>query len=113
MAPALRLIGGSGDLADLPQRLQDEGIDVRLPEVIQDADYVAFCISCTDGPTPATSQAVELCAGRTVAAVAIVLTNYALLDDDSLRELVTVEERAAVPDTSGTDCRASPCLLRL
>jgi len=90
---ALGLIGcPTSDLAELPQRLLAAGVNVRPPGLVQDGDYVVFCISCPDGPTPGTRQAVLRCAGRTVAPVALVLTRAELIDNDSLRDLVTVQE---------------------
>jgi uncharacterized protein (TIGR02996 family) len=90
---ALCLIGSpDSDLADLPQHLQAAGVSVRPAGVVRNGDYVVFCISCPDGPTSATREAVLRCAGRTVAPVAIVLTRAELLENDSLRELVTMEE---------------------
>jgi uncharacterized protein (TIGR02996 family) len=91
---ALCLIGDpASDLADLPQRLPASGVNVRPPSVVQNGDYVVFCISCPDGPQPGTREALLRCAGRTVAPVAIVLTRAELIDNDSLRNLVTLEER--------------------
>jgi uncharacterized protein (TIGR02996 family) len=90
---ALCLIGSpEHDLAELPQRVSGLGMNVRPPGVVQTGDYVVFCISCPDGPTPGTREAVRRCAGRTVAPVALVLTRAEALDDDSLRDLVTLEE---------------------
>jgi hypothetical protein len=88
----LRLIGCDGDLGDLPQRLRGEGLDVRLPDAVEDGDFVAFCISCMDGPSAGTSQAIGRCAGHAIVPVAVVLTRYELLNDDSLCELVKCEE---------------------
>jgi hypothetical protein len=91
--PVLTLIGcADHDLVDLPQRLAASGLEVRSAGVVQDGDHVVFCISCCHGPTDGTRLAVASCAGRTVAPVAIVLTQAELVDDDSLRELVTLEE---------------------
>jgi uncharacterized protein (TIGR02996 family) len=91
--PALCLIGSPAtDLADLPQRLSVSGLNVRSPGLVRDGDYIVFCISCPDGPMPGTREAVACCAGRTVAPIAIVLTRAEMLDNDSLRELVTLEE---------------------
>jgi len=90
---ALCLIGcPASDLAELPKQLPGAGVNVRPPGVVRNGDYVAFCISCPDGPMPGTLEAVLRCAGRTVAPVAIVLTRAELIDNDSLRELVTAEE---------------------
>jgi uncharacterized protein (TIGR02996 family) len=90
---ALCLIGcPATDLADLPHRLPASGLNVRPVGVVQDGDYVVFCISCPDGPEPGTREAVLRCAGHSVAPVAIVLTRAEALDNDSLRDLVTWEE---------------------
>jgi hypothetical protein len=91
--PVLTLVGcADHDLADLPQRLAASGLEVRSPGVVQDGDHVVFCISCCDGPTDGTRLAVASCAGRTVVPIAIVLTRAELVLDESLRELVTLEE---------------------
>jgi uncharacterized protein (TIGR02996 family) len=90
---ALCLIGSPAtDLADLPRRLPAAGVNVRPFGVVENGDYVVFCISCPDGPTPGTREALLRCAGHTVAPVAIVLTRAEVIDDDSLRDLVTLEE---------------------
>jgi uncharacterized protein (TIGR02996 family) len=90
---ALCLVGSpERDLAELPQQLPALGINVRPPTLVQNGDYVVFCISCADGPTPGTRDAVRRCAGRTIAPVAIVLTRAEVIDDASLRDLVTLEE---------------------
>lgn len=63
----------------------------RPAGAVAEGDYVIFCISCSDGPTEVTLQPVVECAGRTIVPLAIVPTHY--IDDDSLRSLVTLEER--------------------
>src|SRR5262245_12166122 len=89
----LCLIGSQDtDLADLPQRFLASGVNVRPFGVVRNGDYVIFCISCTDGPMPNTRDAVLRCAGHAIAPVAIVLTKVELSANDSLRNLVTMEE---------------------
>lgn len=80
------------DLGELPGRLIASGLHVAQGESVVDHDCVLFCISCVDGPTAGTHHAVANCKNRTIWPLAIVLTNYALVDD-SLRELITLEER--------------------
>jgi uncharacterized protein (TIGR02996 family) len=90
---ALCLIGcPATDLADLPQKLPASGVRVRPLGVVQNGDYAVFCISCPDGPMQDTRDAVLRCAGHTIAPVAIVLTRADMLENDSLRDLVTHEE---------------------
>ncbi len=89
---AVCLIGSPEyDLAELPQRLPASGVNVRPPGIVQDGDYVVFCISCLDGPTAGTQEAMRRCGGRTLAPVAIVLTRADMVDNDSLRDLVTAQ----------------------
>lgn len=88
----LSLIGGERDVADLPQFLRDANFNIRPPDAIRNGDYVAFCIACTDGPTEGTRQSILGCAGLTIRPVGIILTRAELVDDDSLRSLVTCEE---------------------
>jgi hypothetical protein len=89
----LSLVGCSErDLADVPERLRSSGLNIRPFGAVSDGDSVVFCISCVDGPTDGTLQSLAWCAGRTIVSVAIVLTRAELVDDDSIRELVTVEE---------------------
>jgi len=80
------------DVGDVPERLRSAGIEFRLPGTVADGDYVVFCISCTDSLSAGTRQSVARCAGRTIRPLAIVLTDYQLVDNESLRDLVTAEE---------------------
>lgn len=89
----LSLVGcPTHDLADLHEGLQALRMNLRPAGVVQDGDYVVFCVSCTDGPTQGTRAAVDRCTGHVVVPLAVVLTRAELVDDDSLRELLKCEE---------------------
>jgi len=78
---ALSLVGcPTNDLAMVPAQLMASGVNVRPPGVVHDGDFVAFCISCLDGPTQGSREAVTGCAYRTIAPIAIVLTQAELID---------------------------------
>ena len=79
------------DIGDLSDRLTKSRF--RLTDSVSGGDPVLFCISCADGPTAGTKASVANCRGKSILPIAIVLTNYDLIDDESLRELVTLEER--------------------
>ena len=80
------------DVGDVPQRLQSSRLEIRHVGTVADGDYVVFCISCTVGPSDGIRRTVARCAGRTIKPLAIVLTEYQLVDNESLRDLMTVEE---------------------
>lgn len=80
------------DVGDVPQRLQSSRLEIRHVGTVADGDYVVFCIFCTVGPSDGTRRTVARCAGRKIKPLAIVLTEYQLVEDETLRDLVTAEE---------------------
>lgn len=94
LGPATLVLAGcpASDLAELPEWLSAAGINSRPSGVVQDGDYVIYCMNCSQGIMPGTVEAVMRCAGRAIAPVAIVLTKAELIDDASLRDFVTMEE---------------------
>lgn len=92
--PFVALIGcPEHDIGPVEDVFLASPLQVRPRGVIEQGDRTLFCISCNDGPTQGTRQAVEALHGKSIIPIAIVLTYAELTDDDSLRSLITLEER--------------------
>jgi len=81
------------DLEGVPQLLQACGFNVRSAGVVGDGDAVLFCISCADGPQESTRTSIASCSGLRIRPLGILLTQFVLVDDESLHELVKCELR--------------------
>lgn len=95
-SPSLRicLVGcPEMDILDLPEEFVKFGIEVVTSPPTSDADYLIFCLNSSNGPMPGTRAAVAACRDNSLRPLAIVFTNSSLTDDDSLRELIEMEER--------------------
>ena len=102
------------DLGDLPDEFREFGIEVETADAISDGSHVVFCISAANGPSPGTRQSVKSCGGKTIVPIAIVLTHSDAVDDNSLRELVSMEERELLLEVLPDDTvNKLPCLLDL
>ena len=81
------------DVGSLSDEFRNLGINVIPGHSVGNGDKIVFCISACHGPTEGTRQSIGSLYGKSVFPIAIVLTYGDLVDDDSLRELVNVEER--------------------
>ena len=81
------------DVGPVESCLADSGLNLRSTGAIENGDRVVFCISAYYGPTDGTRKSIESLCGKSVVPIGIVLTYADMVDDDSLRELVNVEER--------------------
>lgn len=74
--------------------LREAGFDLRPVGYVQVNDVVVFCISCSDDVAKGTLQSICNCAGLSICPVAIILSDAELVDDESLRALLTLEVRS-------------------
>lgn len=93
-APRIALVGcPTKDFGPLPAELTAAGAVVISAEEVADDGAVVFCISTAEGPTEGTRRSVIGLSGKTVRPLAVVLVSAEVVDDDSLRALVSLEER--------------------
>lgn len=111
LASRIRLVGcPDNDLGYLPEELLKFGIDVEVGEPFESGDKVVFCLSSTLSITDGTRKALDSLRGKEIYPIAIVLVYADLVNNDSLRQLTTVEERELLSWKCQIPSDDLPCL---
>lgn len=103
--PRLCLVGcHSRDLSTLPRDFNNLGIEIVSPKALQPCELVLFCVSVADGPTEGTRLSISSLSGKEITPLAVVLVHSAVINDDSMRSLINMEERDLLSAVLPKEC---------